>query len=241
MNKKIPVSHAAPDWEDQSGSARESWRMFEYMSEFVGATERLSCIRPAVTVFGSARVKEDSAYYKLTETIARKLSDAGFAVISGGGPGLMEAANKGAFFGSSPSVGLNIQLPHEQHSNHFQDISHTFRHFFARKVMFVKYASAYVIMPGGFGTLDELLEVLTLVQTDKIHRIPIILVETKFWQPLVDWMRATLVAEGMVDTDDMDLIQMIDDPDQVVESIFCHYETRGFTPSIQERDILLNL
>ena len=222
-------------------SARESWRVFEIMAEFVEATERLGPIRPAVSIFGSARIPPDSAYYALTESIARKLSDAGFAVISGGGPGVMEAANKGAFFGKSPSVGLNIQLPHEQHTNSYQDVSQTFRHFFARKVMFVKFASAYVVMPGGFGTLDELMEALTLVQTGKTRRIPIILVQSTFWGGLVDWFRDRLVGEGMISAEDMDLIQVIDEPDQVVDAIFQHYETRGFEPSPQEREILLNL
>jgi hypothetical protein len=222
-------------------SARESWRMFEIMAEFVEATERLAPIRPAVSIFGSARIPPDSAYYMLTESIARKLSDAGFAVISGGGPGVMEAANKGAFFGKSPSVGLNIQLPHEQHTNSYQDVSQTFRHFFARKVMFVKFASAYVVMPGGFGTLDELMEALTLVQTGKTRRIPIILVQSSFWGGLVDWFRDRLVGEGMISPEDMDLIQVIDEPEQVVDAIFRHYETRGFEPSAQEREILLNL
>ncbi|MEW5771334.1 MAG: TIGR00730 family Rossman fold protein [Pseudomonadota bacterium] len=222
-------------------SARESWRVFEIMAEFVEATERLAEIRPAVSIFGSARVQPDSAYYMLTETIARKLSDAGFAVISGGGPGVMEAANKGAFFGKSPSVGLNIQLPHEQHANPYQDISQTFRHFFARKVMFVKFASAYVVMPGGFGTLDELMEALTLIQTGKTRRIPIILVKSSFWGGLVDWFRERLVAEGMINPEDMDLIRVIDEPAHVVEAIFQHYETRGFEPSAAEREILLNL
>jgi uncharacterized protein (TIGR00730 family) len=222
-------------------SARESWRMFEIMSEFVEATERLSPIRPAVSIFGSARISPDSAYYMLTESIARKLSDAGFSVISGGGPGVMEAANKGAFFGKSPSVGLNIQLPHEQHVNPYQDVSQTFRHFFARKVMFVKFASAYVVMPGGFGTLDELMEALTLVQTGKTRRIPIILVKSSFWGGLVDWFRDRLVGEGMINPEDMDLIQVIDEPDQVVDAIFQHYETRGFEPSAREQEILLNL
>ena len=135
----------------------------------------------------------------LAEEIARALSDAGFSVITGGGPGIMEAGNKGAYFGKSPSVGLNIQLPHEQHSNPFQDISQTFHHFFARKVMFVKFASAYVVMPGGFGTMDELMEALTLVQTGKTRKIPIILVHTPFWGGLLDWFREVLVAEGMID------------------------------------------
>jgi uncharacterized protein (TIGR00730 family) len=153
----------------------------------------------------------------------------------------MEAANKGAFFGKSPSVGLNIQLPHEQHANPYQDISQTFRHFFARKVMFVRFASAYVIMPGGFGTLDELMEVLTLVQTGKIRRIPVILVSTPFWGGLLDWLKASLAGEGMIDRDDLDLIQLIDEPDRVVEAIFNHYEACCFTPSSREREILLRL
>lgn len=225
----------------QGVSARESWRIFGIMSEFVEATERLSAIRPAVSIFGSARVPPGSAYYDLTERIARLLSDAGFAVISGGGPGIMEAANKGAFFGKSPAVGLNIQLPHEQRANHFQDVSQTFRHFFARKYMFVRFASAYVVMPGGFGTLDELLEALTLIQTGKSRKIPIILVCSAFWKGMVDWFRERLVSEKMIDAADMDLIQLIDDPEQVVEAIFKHYEARPFGPLPNEREMMLNL
>lgn len=215
--------------------------MFEYMSEFVAATERLAGIRPAVSIFGSARIKSDSPYYALAETIARKLSDGGFAVISGGGPGVMEAANKGAFHGKSPSIGLNIQLPHEQHANLYQDISQTFRHFFARKVMFVKHSNAYVILPGGFGTMDELMEVLTLVQTGKIRRIPIILVGASFWRGLLDWLRERFVGEGMIDAADLDLVEVIDDPERVVEAIFCYYETRCFVPSPHDQEIMLNL
>lgn len=241
MDKKIPLTIDPGGSQEAHASARESWRMFEIMAEFVQATERLAFIRPAVTIFGSARVKPDSAYYMLTEVIARKLSDAGFAVISGGGPGVMEAANKGAFFGKSPSVGLNIQLPHEQHSNPFQDISQTFTHFFARKVMFVKFSSAYVIMPGGFGTLDELMEVLTLVQTEKIRKIPVILVQSSYWGMLVEWFRDTLAAQGMIDADDLNLVRVIDRPEEVVEAIFEHYESRGFEPSGREREILFNL
>ncbi|MFN3750499.1 MAG: TIGR00730 family Rossman fold protein [Thiobacillus sp.] len=222
-------------------SARESWRMLGIMAEFVEATERLASIRPAVSIFGSARTPPDHAYYVLTEEIARKLSDAGFSVISGGGPGIMEAANKGAYFGKSPSVGLNIQLPHEQSANPYQDISQTFQHFFARKVMFVKFAAAYVVMPGGFGTLDELFEALTLVQTGKIAHIPIILVGSGFWAGLVDWVRNSLIAEGMISPEDIDLIRVIDHPAEVVEAIFSHYEKRGFTPSLAEREIQLNL
>ena len=230
-----------PDSLTKSISARESWRIFGIMAEFVEATERLAAIRPAVSIFGSARTEPGTPYYDLTEQIARRLSDSGFSVISGGGPGIMEAANKGAFHGKSPSVGLNIQLPHEQHSNAYQDISQTFRHFFARKYMFVKFASAYVVMPGGFGTLDELMEALTLVQTGKSRKIPIILVHEPFWRGLVDWFRDTLVREQMISPEDMNLIQVIDRPEDVVDAIFRHYETRGFAPSADEREMLLNL
>lgn len=240
IGNKIPVP-LAPELLEKSWSARESWRVLAIMAEFVEATERLNAVRPAVSIFGSARTPSDHPYYALAERIARELSDAGFTVISGGGPGIMEAANKGAFFGRSPSVGLNIQLPHEQISNRYQDISQTFRHFFARKVMFVKFASAYVVMPGGFGTLDELMEALTLVQTRKTRRIPIILVQGSFWKGMLDWFRSTLVTEKMIDPEDMDLIQVIDEPSEVVRAIFSHYEKRGFEPSAAEREALLNL
>jgi uncharacterized protein (TIGR00730 family) len=224
-----------------TASARESWRIFGIMSEFVEATERLAAIKPAVTIFGSARVPPESPYYMLTEQTARLLSDSGFSVISGGGPGIMEAANKGAFFGKSPSVGLNIQLPHEQQNNPYQDISQTFRHFFARKYMFVRFASAYVVMPGGFGTLDELMEALTLIQTGKARKIPLILVGSKFWQGMIDWFKDRLVEEKMVDAADINLIQLIDEPEQVVEAIFKHYEHRPFGPLPGERELMLNL
>jgi len=194
-----------------------------------------------VSIFGSARTPPDHLYYMLTEQIARLLSDSGFAVISGGGPGIMEAANKGAYFGKSPSVGLNIQLPLEQSANPYQDISQTFQHFFARKFMFVKFASAYVVMPGGFGTLDELLEAMTLVQTRKSRKIPIILVHSPFWKGLVDWMRDRLAGEGMINPEDVDLVQVIDSPDEVVEAIFRHYEKRGFEPLPAEHELMLNL
>ena len=237
---KLPLM-SAPDINAQSLMARESWRIFGIMAEFVEGTERLTEIRPAVSIFGSARTPPESPYYQLAEDIARQLSDAGFAVISGGGPGIMEAANKGAFFGKSPSIGLNIQLPHEQRTNAYQDISQSFRHFFARKFMFVKFASAYVVLPGGFGTLDELLEALTLIQTGKSQKIPIILVCEPFWRGLLAWFRERLVSEGMIAEDDLDLIQIIDQPSEIVEAIFKHYEARGFAPSPFEREMLLNL
>jgi len=222
-------------------SARESWRMFEIISEFVLATERLNTIQPAVAIFGSARITPEHPYYRIAEDLARRLSEAGFSVISGGGPGIMEAANKGAYAGTSPSVGLNIQLPHEQGANAFQDVSHTFQHFFARKVMFVKLSCAFVMMPGGFGTLDELMEVLTLVQTGKIRRVPIILVNSKFWGGLLDWVKGQLLSDGLIGVDDPGLIQVIDDPQQVVDAIFDHYQFRGFEPSPAEREAELAL
>ena len=241
MSEKDKIPHLADPSASKFATSQEAWRVFGIMAEFVEATQRLANIRPAVSIFGSARTRPDSPYYMLTEMIARQLSDAGFSVISGGGPGIMEAANKGAYFGKSPSVGLNIQLPHEQRANSYQDISQTFRHFFARKYMFVRFANAYVVMPGGFGTLDELLEALTLVQTGKSRKIPIILVHSPFWGGLVDWFRTTLVDEGMIAPEDMDLIQVIDDPGDVVEAIFRHYESRGFAPLPSEREMLLNL
>lgn len=206
--------------------ARESWHMLTIMAEFIESTERLSELRPAVSIFGSARIKPEDPNYAIAIDIARRLSDAGLAVISGGGPGIMEAANKGAFEGASSSVGLNIELPHEQRSNEWQDISISFRHFFARKVAFVKYADAYVVLPGGFGTLDELTEVLTLIQTGKSRRIPVILVGTTFWKGLLDWFRTRLVTDGMIDAKDLDLVQLIDEPANIVDAIFAFYEAR---------------
>jgi uncharacterized protein (TIGR00730 family) len=242
MNIKDKLPKAAEHWLTAPGpGAREAWRVFGIMSEFVEATQRLNAIRPAVSIFGSARIKRDAPLYKLTEDIARLLSDAGFSVISGGGPGIMEAANKGAFHGKSPSVGLNIQLPLEQSSNPYQDISQTFRHFFARKYMFVRFATAYVVMPGGFGTLDEVLEALTLIQTGKSPRIPLILVQSAYWAGLLDWFRDKLVTDGMVAPEDLDLIQVIDEPAQIVAAIFKHYEMRGFERQAEEHELLLNL
>ncbi|MFT3848184.1 MAG: TIGR00730 family Rossman fold protein [Propionivibrio sp.] len=241
MSEKDKIPPSAEHGSDKFTASQEAWRVFGIMSEFVEATQRLSAIRPAVSIFGSARTAPDSPYYKLTEDIARKLSDAGFSVISGGGPGIMEAANKGAYFGKSPSIGLNIQLPREQTANAYQDISQSFHHFFARKYMFVRFANAYVVMPGGFGTLDELLEALTLIQTGKSRRIPIILVHGAFWNGMIDWFRSTLVDEKVISPGDLDLIQVIDEPEEVVDAIFKHYETRGFEPLPSEREMLLNL
>lgn len=224
-----------------SQKARESWHVLGIISEFIEAAEHLSEIRPAVSIFGSARTRPGAPMYDLTVEVARKLSDAGFAVISGGGPGIMEAANRGAFEGSSPSVGLNIELPFEQHGNAYQDISLRFRHFFARKVAFVKYAAAYVVMPGGFGTIDELSEALTLMQTGKGKQMPIVLVGTAFWSGLIAWMRETLLAEGMIGAADLDMMRIVDDSDAVVNAIFDFYEARGFEQSATDREKLLYL
>ena len=211
------------------------------MAEFQMAADRLNGVRPAVSMFGSARVQSHHAYYETAKTIARKLSDAGFAVISGGGPGLMEAVNSGAHAGRAPAIGLNILLPHEQAGNEYKDISLNFRYFFARKMMFVRFASAYVVLPGGYGTLDELSECLTLVQTGKSRRIPIILVGGRYWKGLLAWLRDTVAGEGMIGEHDIDLMRVIDEPDAVVEAIFAFYESRGFQPSRDEREKLLDL
>jgi hypothetical protein len=221
--------------------SRESWKIFQIMAEFVEGFERLARIAPSVSIFGSARTRPDHPYYALAEEVARLLSDAGFSVVSGGGPGIMEAVNKGAYAGRSPSIGLNINLPHEQTSNPYQNISLSFRHFFARKVMFVKFASAYVVLPGGFGTLDELAEILTLVQTGKSRRIPIILMKAAFWEKLIDWMKTTLVPEGVINKSDLDLFIVLEDPQDVLNAIFRYYEGRGFGPSAEEAEKQLNL
>ena len=240
MTNKLPKI-IEPELLNGNAESHEAWHAFEIMAEFVGATEKLKEITPAVSIFGSARTSPAHPYYKLTEEIAKQLSDAGFSVISGGGPGLMEAAYKGAFAGKSPSIGLNIELPHEQAGNDFQDIGINFQHFFMRKVMFVKYASAYVVMPGGFGTLDELMEAITLVQTGKSRKIPIILVGKAFWGGLMDWLKNTLVHEGMANPADLELIQSIDEPAAIVEAIFKHYESTGFELTPAERKAMLYL
>jgi uncharacterized protein (TIGR00730 family) len=225
----------------ETALTRESWKIFQIMAEFVDGFEHLASIKPSVSIFGSARIKPENPYYQKAETIARLLSDAGFSVVSGGGPGIMEAANKGAHAGKSMSIGLNIELPHEQKTNDYQNISLNFRHFFSRKVMFVKYAAAYVVLPGGFGTLDEMAEILTLIQTGKSRKIPIILVETEFWSGLLNWFKQTLVAQGTIDESDLELLQVIDDPQQVVNAIFDYYRSRTFEPSAEEKERMLHL
>ncbi len=227
--------------DDSSRRQREAERIARYTTEFSQGFERLAGIGPSVSIFGSARTGRDDPRYRLTERIARLLSDAGFAVVSGGGPGIMEAANRGAFDGKSASVGLNIELPHEQRTNPYQNVSLSFRHFFARKVMFVRYACAYVVMPGGFGTLDELAEVLTLTQTRKTRRVPVVLVERAFWSGLLDWMGERMVQDKSIDAADMQLMQVVDTAEEVVQAVLGHYGQRGYEPSKEEDDLMFEL
>ncbi len=208
----------------QFNPEQESWRVFQIMAEFVEGFDQLANITPSVSIFGSARFSPEHPYYHLAEQIAYQLSEAGFSVLSGGGPGIMEAANKGAFAGASQSIGVNINLPQEQHPNQYQNLSLSFKHFFVRKVMLVKYASAYVILPGGFGTLDELAEILTLVQTNKIPKMPIILVSSSFWQGLLDWLKNTLLEQNTIAIDDLSLMTVVDTAEEVPQIIFDFYE-----------------
>jgi uncharacterized protein (TIGR00730 family) len=193
----------------------ETWRVFRIQSELVEGFETLNDLGPAVTIFGSARLKPGNKYYDDAVTVARKLADDGFAIITGGGPGIMEGANKGAKKGKAHSVGLNIEIPSEQLPNKYQDISLSFRYFFIRKLMFIKYAIAYIIFPGGFGTMDELFEALTLVQTKRIKSFPIILYGSEYWEGLIDWMRKTLIAQGTIDREDFALFSLVDKPEEV--------------------------
>ena len=200
-------------------SIEESWRVFRIMAEFVEGIETLSEVRNAVSIFGSARVKPDDAYYKKAEILARLLAQNGFSVITGGGPGIMEAANKGASEAGGKSVGMNIRLPFEQKPNPYSNIHLDYKYFFIRKVMFVKYAMAYVILPGGFGTMDELFEAVTLIQTKRIRSFPLILMGSDYWQGLLDWLKKTMLAEDKILPGDLELIQVVDEPEEVVKLI----------------------
>jgi len=241
MDRRAKNSHPGKRAINDSELSHESWKIFQVIAEFVEGYERLVHIKPSVSIFGSARTEPGTSYYVLSENIGRLLSDNGFTVVTGGGPGIMEAANKGAFNGTSLSVGLNIQLPMEESYNEYQDISLRFRHFFTRKVMFVKYASAYVVCPGGFGTLDELAEILALVQTGKTRRIPVILVNKKFWDPLLGWFQTHLVAEGMIDAADMDLFKIAETPEEVLNIITDFYKGRSPEPTHGEKQVMSQL
>lgn len=200
-------------------SIDESWRIFRIMAEFVEAIETLSRVKHAVSIFGSARTKPDDPYYQKAELLARRLAEKGFGVITGGGPGVMAAANKGAAEAGGQSVGMNIRLPFEQKPNPYANVSIDYKYFFIRKVMFVKYAVAYVILPGGFGTMDELFEALTLIQTKRIKAFPVILMGNEYWKGLLDWLRKTMLRDKKISPADLELFQIIDDPEEAVRHI----------------------
>jgi len=212
----------------------DSWAIFKIMGEFVNGFEKMSKIGPCVSIFGSARTKPDHKYYKLAENVAKKIVEAGYGVITGGGPGIMEAGNKGAHLAGGTSVGLNIELPFEQHDNPYidHDKSLDFDYFFVRKVMFVKYSQGFVVMPGGFGTLDELFEAMTLIQTHKIGKFPIILVGMDFWEGLMDWVKKTLLDSfGNISSKDLDLIHLVDTEDEVIAILDSFYKDSGLSPN----------
>lgn len=230
-DKKIQEKFKQKTWNEIK--TNDSWAIFKIMAEFVEGFERLSKIGPCVTIFGSARTKEDHASYKLAENIAYRLTTNGYGIVTGGGPGIMEAGNRGAQRGKGASVGLNIELPMEQHYNPYIDTDKNldFDYFFVRKVMFVKYSQGFVVMPGGFGTMDELFEAITLIQTKKIGKFPIILVGTKYWSGLMDWIKNTLVNEGTISLDDLNLISIVDTEDEVLEVINTFYKKYSLSPN----------
>jgi hypothetical protein len=213
----------------------ETWRVFRIQSELVEGFETLHGLGPAVTIFGSARLRPGHKYYDDAVVLARELADDGFAIITGGGPGVMEGANKGAKKGKAPSVGLNIEIPMEQLPNKYQDVSLSFRYFFIRKLMFIKYAIAYIIFPGGFGTMDEMFEALTLAQTKRIQSFPIILYGTEYWKGLIDWMKKTLVPDATISKDDFALFSVVDTPEEVRFLINEHYRVFGGEKPIPRR------
>ncbi|SFN04096.1 TIGR00730 family Rossman fold protein [Thermodesulforhabdus norvegica] len=200
-------------------TVQDSWRLFRILGEFVDGFEALADIYPAVSIFGSARVRPGDEYYEKTVVIARELARAGFNIITGGGPGIMEAGNKGAAEGGAQSVGLNIKLPFEQEANPYANVRLEFRYFFVRKVMFVKYAQAYIAMPGGFGTLDEVFEALTLIQTKRLKAFPVVLVGSEYWGGIIGWIKEALLSRGYISPEDLDIVTVMDDPQEVVRFI----------------------
>jgi hypothetical protein len=207
--------------------AGDSWRMFRIMGEFAKGFEEMADVGKAVTIFGSARFKPDNPYYQKTEELSRELAENGYTVITGGGPGIMEAGNKGAFEYGGRSVGLNISLPHEQNPNPYQTDMVSFRYFFVRKVLLIKYSTAFVVFPGGFGTLDELSEALTLIQTRKIKPFPVYLIGVEFWKGLVQWMQSTLVRSGVISESDLHLFKVIDDVSTIPDEIDMYYNSEN--------------
>ncbi len=232
MEDKIKEVFTRKTWNEIK--ANDSWAIFKIMSEFVNGYEKMSRIGPCVSIFGSARTKPDHKYYQLAEKIAYKITKAGYGVITGGGPGIMEAGNKGAHLGGGTSVGLNIDLPFEQHFNPYIDSDKNlqFDYFFVRKVMFVKYSQGFVVMPGGFGTLDELFEAITLIQTNKIGKFPIILVGSDFWGGLIDWIKKTLLEESNnISPKDLELFKIVDSADEVVQVLDSFYKKYNLSPN----------
>ncbi|HLT51132.1 MAG TPA: TIGR00730 family Rossman fold protein [Arenibacter sp.] len=211
----------------------DSWALFKIMGEIVNGFEKMSAIGPCVSIFGSARTLPGEKYYELAIKVASRISEAGYGIITGGGPGIMEAGNRGAHLAGGTSVGLNIDLPFEQHDNPYidKDKSLDFDYFFVRKVMFVKYSQGFVVMPGGFGTLDELFEAITLIQTHKIEKFPIILVGTPFWSGLIDWIKGTMLEAGTISPHDLDLIKIVDTEEEVVDIIDAFYKGNLLTPN----------
>ena len=220
---RVKKAFKEKDWNEIK--TNDSWQIFKIMSEFVQGFEKMSKIGPCVSVFGSARTPTDHKYYEMTVEIGKRLTEEGFGIISGGGPGIMEAANKGASLGGGKSVGLNIDLPFEQHNNPYIDSDKliTFDYFFVRKLMFIKYAQGFIVMPGGFGTLDEFFESLTLIQTQKIGKFPIVLVGKEFWGGLLGWIKTTMLNEGNVSEKDLDLFRVVDTPEEAVSCILEFY------------------
>lgn len=232
MEDKIKEVFTRKTWNEIK--ANDSWAISKIMSEFVNGYEKMSRIGPCVSIFGSARTKPDHKYYQLAEKIAYKITKAGYGVITGGGPGIMEAGNKGAHLGGGTSVGLNIDLPFEQHFNPYIDSDKNlqFDYFFVRKVMFVKYSQGFVVMPGGFGTLDELFEAITLIQTNKIGKFPIILVGSDFWGGLIDWIKKTLLEESNnISPKDLELFKIVDSADEVVQVLDSFYKKYNLSPN----------
>ena len=224
IDQKVQRSFTEKTWDETI--TKDSWMVFKIMAEFVDGYEKLAKIGPCVSIFGSARLAPDSEYYELAVEIAEKITEIGFGVITGGGPGIMEAGNKGARKGGGKSIGLNIELPFEQHFNPYIDKGYSmdFDYFFVRKVMFVKYSQGFIVMPGGFGTLDELMEAMTLIQTNKIGRFPIVLVGSKFWSGLLDWFKTTLLENGMISEENLKLYRIVDTADEAVAHIKAFYE-----------------
>lgn len=231
MDEKIKMAIEPKSWNEIK--TNDSWAVFKVMSEMVDGFEKLARIGPCVSIFGSARLNQNAKHYRLAEEIAYLLTKKGFGIITGGGPGIMEAANKGAHFAGGKSVGLNIELPHEQHANPFIDNDKllSFDHFFVRKVMFMKYSQGYIVLPGGFGTLDEMFEAITLIQTHKMVRFPVVLVSSAYWGGLINWINEQLLAEGMIGMEDMRLFRLVDTAEDAVAHIEKFYAKYQIKPN----------